>query len=42
MIECQGCEYYYYNEDDNVCMAFECNGIDCPELPCETANSLEF
>lgn len=34
--ECTGCEFYDPEEDR--CMAFECNGIDCPELPCEKEN----
>lgn len=36
-MECDKCEYY--NKDDNYCMAFDCNGIDCPILPCELENS---
>lgn len=32
-ITCGGCEYY--DVDDDRCSAFECNGIDCPKLPCE-------
>ncbi len=31
--ECAGCEYY--DADEDVCKAFECNGLDCPLLPCE-------
>lgn len=31
--ECAECEYYDQNED--YCRAFECNGLECPELPCE-------
>lgn len=33
MIECKDCEHY--NPEEDICMAFECNGIDCPTLPCE-------
>lgn len=29
--ECKGCEHL----KDDVCGAFECNGTECPELPCE-------
>ena len=32
-MNCTDCKYY--NEDDNNCGAFECNGLECPELPCE-------
>ena len=31
--ECGRCPYYDAEED--VCEAFVCDGIDCPELPCE-------
>ena len=31
--ECSKCEYY--DSEDNRCAAFECNGIECTELPCE-------
>ena len=30
---CGHCEYW--NDELEECGAFECNGIDCPELPCE-------
>lgn len=30
---CAECEYY--DPEDDRCTAFECNGIDCPPLPCE-------
>lgn len=30
---CKGCNYY--NEEQDICLAFECNGDSCPELPCE-------
>lgn len=31
--ECRECEYWdKYNE---CCGAFECNGLECPTLPCE-------
>ena len=33
MISCDECKYW--NDDDN-CGAFECYGIDCEPLPCET------
>ncbi len=29
----KGCKYY--DAEDDRCLAFECNGIDCPKLPCE-------
>lgn len=32
-MDCPDCEYY--DKEEDVCMAFECNGIDCPTLPCE-------
>lgn len=32
-MDCNKCEYY--NNELEECGAFECNGIDCPELPCE-------
>jgi hypothetical protein len=33
MSDCKKCEFYdEYNEN---CGAFECNGLECPELPCE-------
>ena len=31
--ECLTCEHY--DPEDAVCMAFECNGLECPKLPCE-------
>lgn len=31
--DCSTCDYY--NKEENTCGAFECNGFDCPELPCE-------
>ena len=37
MEECKTCPYYDPEED--YCRAFECNGIDCPELPCETESA---
>ena len=30
---CKGCQYY--EEEQDICFALECNGNDCPELPCE-------
>lgn len=32
-MNCEGCEYH--NKEEDVCTAFECNGIECPTLPCE-------
>lgn len=32
-MDCKNCEYY--DKDEDRCGAFECNGIDCPDLPCE-------
>lgn len=32
MDKCKQCEYY---TEDETCGAFECNGLECPELPCE-------
>ena len=32
-MSCEECEYY--DRDEEVCGAFECNGLECPELPCE-------
>lgn len=37
MNECDGCEYY--NEEEDICTAFVCDGLSCPELPCERAES---
>lgn len=31
--ECLDCDWYDPEED--VCKAFVCDGINCPELPCE-------
>ena len=28
-----GCEYY--DPEEGVCGAFECSGLECPDLPCE-------
>ena len=33
MTECENCSYY--DKEEDICKAFECNGIDCPVLPCE-------
>lgn len=33
IMNCKDCEYY--NEYEENCGAFECNGLDCPTLPCE-------
>ena len=32
-VVCFGTEYY--DPEEGICGAFECNGIDCPTLPCE-------
>ena len=32
-VDCAGCKYY--DIENGFCTAFECNGFDCPELPCE-------
>lgn len=32
-MECEGCDYF--DEEENVCLAFECNWLECPSLPCE-------
>ena len=32
-INCVGCRYY--NKEEDNCIAFECNGLECPILPCE-------
>lgn len=32
-MNCEQCEYY--NTDEGNCGAFECNGTECPDLPCE-------
>ena len=34
--ECLGCEYY--DEEEGVCGAFECYGLECPPLPCEESD----
>lgn len=34
--ECLTCKYY--DEEDNYCTAFICDGISCPDLPCEVEN----
>lgn len=31
--DCKKCKYY--DAEDDRCIAFECNDIDCPKLPCE-------
>mgnify|MGYP007122065061 CR=1 FL=1 len=31
----EGCKNCEYVADDETCGAFECNGSECPELPCE-------
>lgn len=36
-VPCMACEYY--DSDDDRCMAFECDGLDCPPLPCEMEDS---
>ena len=37
-MECKDCRYY--NEDDDNCGAFTCNGLECPKLPCETGEDV--
>lgn len=32
MIKCSECKY---QTEDETCGAFECNGFECPKLPCE-------
>lgn len=32
-MECNDCKYY--DKEEGICLAFECNGIECPTLPCE-------
>jgi hypothetical protein len=32
-MDCDKCKYY--DTEEGVCTAFECNGTDCPKLPCE-------
>jgi hypothetical protein len=34
--KCKKCKYY--NEDEGVCDAFVCDGLDCTHLPCEEQN----
>lgn len=34
--ECLKCEYY--DKEEGICGAFECNGLECPTLPCEENN----
>ena len=38
-MECLTCDFYDIEEDR--CVAFECNGIDCPKLPCEVEDTNE-
>lgn len=38
-MDCNECEYY--DKEDNYCTAFECNGIDCPQLPCEAGEAFQ-
>lgn len=37
--DCESCRYY--NHDDDICTAFECNGIECPKLPCEESEDVD-
>lgn len=37
MRDCKTCEYF--DEEDEVCTAFVCDGLDCSLLPCEMENS---
>lgn len=32
-MKCSNCEYY--EKEEGYCTAFECNGLECPTLPCE-------
>ena len=38
-MDCESCEYF--DRDEEVCGAFECYGLECPELPCEAAEEEE-
>lgn len=38
--ECEGCEHY--DPDEEVCRAFECNGLECPALSCEEGEVKEI
>ncbi len=33
MRDCINCEYF--DEEDEICTAFVCDGLDCSPLPCE-------
>lgn len=37
--ECKTCEFY--DKEDDYCKAFECNGLECPKLPCEEVHEQE-
>ena len=36
--KCVGCDYY--DDEEDVCMAFICDGIECPSLPCEQKETI--
>ena len=39
MKECNDCKYY--DEEDDICFAFVCDGIECAPLPCEMEEEKE-
>ena len=38
-MECETCKYMM---EDGTCGAFECNGLECPKLPCEMEDEDEI
>lgn len=36
-MDCENCKYW--ESEQEYCTAFECNGLDCPTLPCEEDNN---
>ena len=38
-IDCKNCEFY--DKDGDFCRTFECNGLECPDLPCEHPDASE-
>ena len=34
-MRCKETECVYYEEDADSCVVWQCNGLDCPTLPCE-------
>lgn len=36
-MDCENCEYY--NAETDECGAWECNGLECPTLPCEETDN---